>query len=365
MSKSDVVAVTPLVGGCGSNSSDGGGGVCSLLEMGDRRILLDCGCSITDRYADLLSTVGRLNGLLRGNRLDAILISHADIHHIGLLPMLFRGNNGLAAHTLLTTKIICTTPIYKFGQLVLYDFLLNKSMEGSADAPVYEFDDIDKAFHRVTKAKFNQDISIVDDKAAVADNNIAIISNSSEPPPIVVSALRSGRTIGGSMWRIRSGPTEILYMMDINLKKELVLDGVNINQLPPSPALVVLDGSCVGRSTGMLLPSSSSGFNEGGGGTSSSSRRSRREKDESQALLAFLLQKMRGGSNVLIPCETAGRSLELLQLLGRFWFEQKLGLYQLVFLSHMATNVPEFARTQLEWMSDSLSRSFYNGELDE
>lgn len=347
MSKSDVVAVTPLVGG---GSSDG---VCSLLELGDRRILLDCGCSITDRYSDLLSTVGRLNGLLRGNRLDAILISHADIHHIGLLPMLFRANNGLSADALLTTKIICTTPIYKFGQLVLYDFLLNKLMEGSADPPTYEFDDIDKAFHRVTKAKFNQDISIVDDKA-VADNSIAI-TNSSESSPIVVSALRSGRTIGGSMWRIRSGPTEILYMMDINLKKELVLDGVNINQLPPSPALVVLDGSCVGRGMSML-PSSGHALNEGG------ARRSRREKDESQALLTFLLQKMRGGSNVLIPCETAGRSLELLQLLGKFWFEQKLGLYHLVFLSHMATNVPEFARTQLEWMSDSLSRSFYNGE---
>ena len=349
MSKSDVVAVTPLAGGRFSD------GVCSLLELGDRRILLDCGCSITDRYPDLLNTVGRLNELLRGNRLDAILISHADIHHIGLLPMLFRANNGLAAHSLLTTKIICTTPIYKFGQLVLYDFLLNKSMEGSADAPVYEFDDIDKAFRRVTKAKFNQDISIGDDKA-VADNINIPITNSSELSPVVVSALRSGRTIGGSMWRIRSGPTEILYMMDINLKKELVLDGVNINQLPPSPALVVLDGSCVSRGAGMLLPTSSSGFNEGG------SRRSRREKDESQALLTFLLLKMRAGSNILIPCETAGRSLELLQLLGKFWFEQKLGLYHLVFLSHMATNIPEFARTQLEWMSDSLSRSFYNGE---
>jgi len=340
MSKSDVVTVTPLAGG---RSSDG---VCSLLELGDRRILLDCGCSITDRYQDLLSTIGRLNDMLRDHRLDAILLSHADIHHIGLLPMLFRENNGLSAHALLTTKIICTTPIYKFGQLVLYDVLLNKQMEGSAD-PMYDFDDIDKAFHRVSKAKFNQDISITDNKA-VAD--IAMTNSSSS---VVVSALRSGRTIGGSMWRIRSGPTEILYMMDINLKKEIVLDGVNINLLPPSPALLVLDGSCVSRGMGVLP---SSGFNDG------SARRSRREKDDSQALLNFLLEKMRSGSNVLIPCETAGRSLELLQLLGKFWLEQKLGLYHLVFLSHMATNVPEFARMQLEWMSESLSRSFYNGE---
>ena len=35
----------------------------------------------------------------------------------------------------------------------------------------------------------------------------------------------SGRTIGGSIWWINYGSTDIVYAMDINLKKEIVLDG--------------------------------------------------------------------------------------------------------------------------------------------
>ena len=74
------------------------------------------------------------------------------------------------------------------------------------------------------------------------------------------------------------------------------------------------------------------------------------------------METLRAGGNVLIPCETAGRMLELLQLFAKHWMDNKLGLYHLMFLSHMARNVPEFAKMQLEWMSDSLARGFYNGK---
>ena len=37
-------------------------------------------------------------------------------------------------------------------------------------------------------------------------------------------------------------------------------------------------------------------------------------------------------------------------------------MYHLIFLSPMVHNVMEFCQSQLEWMSDSLSRSFYNGK---
>jgi len=54
--------------------------------------------------------------------------------------------------------------------------------------------------------------------------------------------------------------------------------------------------------------------------------------------------------------------LELLQLFGKYWLDNKLGLYHLMCLSHMAHNIPEFAKMQLEWMSDSLARGFYIGK---
>jgi hypothetical protein len=45
-----------------------------------------------------------------------------------------------------------------------------------------------------------------------------------------------------------------------------------------------------------------------------------------------------------------------MQLLGRHWADGRVGLYHLVFLSHMSFNVLEYARSQLEWMSDSLAK---------
>ena len=70
---------------------------------------------------------------------------------------------------------------------------------------------------------------------------------------------------------------------------------------------------------------------------------------------------MRVRGNVLIPCESSPRVLEVLQILGRHWADNRLGLDHLVFLSPMANNTTEFARSQLEWMNDLLVQPFYDG----
>ena len=74
------------------------------------------------------------------------------------------------------------------------------------------------------------------------------------------------------------------------------------------------------------------------------------------------METMRSDGNVLIPCESGARVLELMQILGKHWLDQKLGMYHLVFLSHMSYNIMEYARSQLEWMSDALAKEFYNGK---
>ena len=54
--------------------------------------------------------------------------------------------------------------------------------------------------------------------------------------------------------------------------------------------------------------------------------------------------------------------LEALQLLARHWIDDRKALDHLVFLSPMSFNLMELARSQLEWMTDSLSERFYNGK---
>lgn len=60
---------------------------------------------------------------------------------------------------------------------------------------------------------------------------------------------------------------------------------------------------------------------------------------------------------MLVPVDAAGRLLEIVLLLERYWDKAKLR-FPLVLLSPVAFNVLEFAKSQLAWMSDSVGRSF-------
>jgi hypothetical protein len=65
LAPADVVRVTPIFGG----KSDGP--VCSLLEIGGARLLLDCGCRVNFDYDTLL---GVANDLVAGGGIDAVLL---------------------------------------------------------------------------------------------------------------------------------------------------------------------------------------------------------------------------------------------------------------------------------------------------
>jgi len=49
--------------------------------------------------------------------IDAVLLSHPDLYHVGALPYLV-GKCGLSC------PIYATIPVYKMGQMFLYDFYL-------------------------------------------------------------------------------------------------------------------------------------------------------------------------------------------------------------------------------------------------
>lgn len=79
--------------------------------------------------------------------------------HIGSLPIIF-GRLGLGG-----VPVICTTPVSKFGKMILYDFCLNKEMEGSQinngnKQQQFELDDIDLALSNVTTVKYSQTIHL-------------------------------------------------------------------------------------------------------------------------------------------------------------------------------------------------------------
>lgn len=77
-------------------------------------------------------------------------------------------------------------------------------------------------------------------------------------------------------------------------------------------------------------------------------------------VLANILQTLRNNGNVLIAVDTAGRVLELAHMLDQLWRNKDSGLlaYSLALLNNVSYNVVEFAKSQIEWMSDKLMKSF-------
>lgn len=71
----------------------------------------------------------------------------------------------------------------------------------------------------------------------------------------------------------------------------------------------------------------------------------------------MILKVLRAEGNVLLPVETAGRVLELILHLESNWAHQRLS-YPVALLTNVSYSTVEFAKSLLEWMSDSIARSF-------
>lgn len=86
----------------------------------------------------------------RIHQINAVVISYADINHLGALPY-------LVSKCGLKCPIYTTVPVYKMGHLFLYDWLSShKSVE---DFDRFDFDDIDAVFDRIQYVKYGQIVS--------------------------------------------------------------------------------------------------------------------------------------------------------------------------------------------------------------
>eukprot|EP00887_Chlorella_sp_A99_P003905 scaffold11.g3905.t1 len=281
-----------------------------LLRIGDFTILLDCGWD--DAYA-----VALLEPLLEVvDTVDAVLLSHPDPMHLGALPLLA----GVAGRLPPGVPIYCTGPVHKMGQMYMYDAFLGR--QATSDFSVFTLDDVDAAFARATALRYQQTLRLGGRGEGMA-----------------ITPLAAGHLLGGTVWRVegRSGE-EYVYAVDWNHRKERVLNGTVLEAAFCRPTLLITDA-------------------RGGGGGPPAPP----PTVLNQQLLDAVMATLRGDGNVLIPIDAAGegrgRILELILLLERHWAEHRL-TYPLVFLSPMAYNTLEFAKSQLEWMNEALVKSY-------
>ncbi|XP_075145543.1 cleavage and polyadenylation specificity factor subunit 2 [Haematobia irritans] len=276
---------------------------CYILQIDEVKIMLDCGWD--EKFdANFIKEVKR-----HVHSIDAVLLSHPDVYHLGALPYLV-GKLGLHC------PIYATIPVHKMGQMFMYDLYM--SHFNMYDFDLFSLDDVDAAFDKIIQLKYNQTVSLKGKGYGIA-----------------ITPLPAGHMIGGTIWKIlKVGEEDIVYATDFNHKKERHLNGCELERLQ-RPSLLITDA-----------------FN------ALYQQARRRARDEK--LMTNILQTLRGNGNVLIAVDTAGRVLELAHMLDQLWKNKESGLmaYTLALLNNFSYNVIEFAKSQIEWMSDKLMKTF-------
>uniref|UniRef100_T1J0U4 Cleavage and polyadenylation specificity factor subunit 2 n=1 Tax=Strigamia maritima TaxID=126957 RepID=T1J0U4_STRMM len=276
---------------------------CYICQVDEFRFLLDCG------WDEKFNPHFMKEFKKHIHTIDAVLLSYPDYYHLGALPYAV-GKLGL------TCPIFATIPVYKMGQMFMYD--LYQSRHNSEEFDLFTLDDVDAAFDKIIQLKYNQSVSL-----------------KGKGHGLTITPLMAGHMIGGTIWRIvKDGEEDIVYAVDYNHKKERHLNGCVLETIS-RPSLLITDA-----------------FN------TNYNQSRRRQRDEQ--LMTNILQTLRNGGNVLVAVDTAGRVLELAHMVDQLWRNQDSGLlaYSLALLNNVSYNVVEFAKSQVEWMSDKIMRSF-------
>ncbi|XP_071832554.1 cleavage and polyadenylation specificity factor subunit 2-like isoform X1 [Apostichopus japonicus] len=291
-----IIKVTPLSGVHDEKPP------CYMLQVDEFRFLLDCGW--TEDFS--MDAIDNIKSHI--HQIDAVLLSHPDHLHLGALPYLV-GQCGLEC------SIYATIPVYKMGQMFMYD--LFQSRHNSEEFSIFTLDDVDAAFDKIIQVKYSQSLNL-----------------KGKGHGLTITALPAGHMVGGTIWKIVKDEEEIVYAIDYNHKKERHLNGCVLESIS-RPSLLITDAI-----------------------NAQYVQAKRRLRDEQ--LMNIILNTMRKDGNVLIAVDTAGRVVELSLLLDQLWRNQDSGLhaYNLALLNNVSFNVVEFAKSQVEWMSDKVMKAF-------
>ncbi|KAF8770815.1 Cleavage and polyadenylation specificity like protein [Argiope bruennichi] len=265
---------------------------CYILQVDEFKFLLDCGWDENFNMAHIKELKKHIH------QIDSVLLSYPDILHLGALPYVVGKCN-------LDCPIYSTIPVYKMGQMFMYD--LYQSRNNIEDFDLFTLDDVDAAFDKIIQLKYSQTINLKGKGQGIA-----------------ITPLPGGHMIGGAIWKIvKDGEEDIIYAVDFNHKKERHLNGCILETIN-RPSLLITDS----YNATYVQPR-------------------RRLRDEQ--LMTNVLQTLRNSGNVLIAVDTAGRVLELAHMMDQIWRSQDSGLmsYSLALLNNVSYNVVEFAKSQL------------------
>ena len=104
------------------------GASCTLVELGSKRILVDCGIRMSPRNGDVLPWLAPIQ---EHGGLDAIILTHAHMDHSGALPVIHQSY----PHT----RVYMTEATLSIMSILLLDSLkiMQSEFENEGEIPLY------------------------------------------------------------------------------------------------------------------------------------------------------------------------------------------------------------------------------------
>lgn len=231
------------------------GGSCIYLRAGGKGILLDCGI----RQGGGRDPIPDFRGVQQSGGVDAILISHAHMDHIGTLPMI--------------SKAYPQAPVYMTAMTAdLTRVLLSDSLKimnrWEGEIPHYAQEDVTAMLNRIHPLNFRSPFSLFDQ--------------------MTLTLYPAGHIAGAACIYLETEEGSVFYSGDFCSFPQKTIEGIHIPKLRPDVAIVET--------------------------TYGDRLHSNRQVEEGK-LINLVGECVRRGDKVLIPAFALGRSQEVILLL--------------------------------------------------
>lgn len=324
----------------------------SLLEFdGGVKVLVDVGW---DQSFD----VEKLRELEKHiPTISLVLLTHATASHLGAFAHCCKHFPQFAR-----IPVYATTPVRELGRSLLQDIYASTPLSASVIPPSA----LSEAAYSIPRSKDGVFPNLLlqpptAEEIATYFNLIHPLrySQTHEPLPapnspplngLTITAYSAGHTLGGTIWHITHGLESIVYAVDWNQAKELVLSGAAWLGGAGGGGAEVIEQ--LRRPTAMICSSKGAEKLSLAGG--------RQKRDE--LLLSMIRETVAKGGSVLIPTDSSARMLELAYLLESAWTAETEGQGLHNARPYLACRTCgasiKSVQSMLEWMDDSIQKSF-------
>ncbi|NCT68651.1 MAG: MBL fold metallo-hydrolase [Rhodanobacteraceae bacterium] len=290
-------------------------GSCHLVETAGRRILLDCGMIQGSRTAEARNAEPFA---FDPATLDALVLSHAHIDHVGRVPLLVkRGFRGPIYAQAATCDLL---PIMLLDAAALAEQAAERAnhdnhANGAPEVqPLYTVDDVAAVQKRLRPLPYGVEHEIV--------------------PGVTLRLHDAGHILGSSLVELRGDARTLLFSGDLGMKGTPILRDP---EPPPRADLILMEATYGDRD----------------------------HKDRAATVAelgAIFAQAREDGGNVVIPAFAVGRSQELLYWFADYFDAWNLAPWRIFLDSPMAAKVTA-VYDRHEDLFDDEARSVWRGRI--